>query len=494
MSNDIDFKVQIDALKDELIADIGSLVKIKSVRDMSSTAKGSPFGTGIRLAFDEFRRIAEDKGFSCRDFEGYAIDAQIGDGDEYVAVLGHLDTVEEIERGKWDTDPFRLVEKDGILYGRGVNDDKGPLLAGLYAAYILRKMGIPLKRSIRIIAGGAEETTWECMDHYFNKNSQPAFGFSPDGNFPIVNGEKGILNVRIDFSNEKEILTGSFPITRITSPTSGGFVCNQLEVEMSGEDWFGADRRKHEVHAPTKVNSSRVITYREGKVLWNYTEKKTLSRNPEKGENAIFDFLDDFNFQKLVLRPKDLTEKNKGNDENMKNPPGFCRVFEYIERYLYRDPYGKKLGLYSEDREMGRPSVCPSALVYEGRKAQLYLEIRYTKSITADEVLEKLETSLAPYMANLSVLKSRDLLYVPEDSGLVICLKAAYEKVMGEKAEVFTKGGASYARVLQTGVAFGPTFDGETANSHMENERISIASLLKATEIYCEALYLLAGK
>jgi predicted dipeptidase len=485
MNNQPDFKKEIERLKDELIADIGSLVEIKSVRDLSSQGKDSPFGTGIRRAFDRFREIAENKGFLCEDFGGYALHAKTGEAEEYIAILGHLDTVEEIELDQWDFDPFVLSEHEGILYGRGVNDDKGPLLAGMYAAYIIKQMGFPLKRSIRIIAGGAEETTWECMDHYFRVNSQPRYGFSPDGNFPIINGEKGILNVRIDFRSEEGGALKSLPIAKIISPTSGGFVCNQLEVEINGKN---LDR-----YVPLWDKASQIMTQNGEGILLNYTERKTLSRNPERGENAIFDFLDDFNIQSLSLHPIDEVKKDEHPGNTTKNPALF-RVLDYIEKYLYRDPYGKKLGLYSEDKEMGLPSVCPSALVYEEGKAVLYLEIRYTKSTTAEEILDKLETSLSPYGGMLSVSKTRKLLYVPEDSELIKALKTAYEKVTGEKAEVFTKGGASYARVLKEGVAFGPTFEGETANSHLENERISIASLLKATEIYCEALYLLACK
>lgn len=485
MNKEPDFKKEIEKLRDELISDIGTLVKIKSVRDMSSKGKGRPFGMGIRSAFDRFRMIAEDKGFFCEDFDGYAIHAKIGEADEYIAVLGHLDTVEEIELGQWNSDPFMLTENKGVLYGRGVNDDKGPLLAGLYAAYIIKQMGVPLKRSIRIIAGGAEETTWECMAHYFKLNQQPVYGFSPDGNFPIVNGEKGILNVRIDFAREEDTTIKSTPIVKISSPISGGFVCNQLEVEL--------EEVNHDVGILLEEKNSRTIMQNGDKILWKYNEKKILSRNPDRGGNAIFDFWDDFKVETLALRPFEVKKDNM-NFENMRNVPILHSVLDYIGKYLYRDPYGKKLGLYSEDKEMGLPSVCPSALVYEDGKAELYLEIRYTKLTTAEEILEKLKTSLSPYGGKISVTKAKKLLYVPEDSELIRSLKTAYEKVTGEKAEVFTKGGASYARVLEEGVAFGPTFDGEIANSHMENERISIVSLLKATEIYCEALYQLACK
>ena len=60
--------------------------------------------------------------------------------------------------------------------------------------------------------------------------------------------------------------------------------------------------------------------------------------------------------------------------------------------------------------------------------------------------------------ASLEVLRHKRLLYVDADSELIRALKRAYARVMDEEAQVFTKGGASYARVLDHGVAFGCDF------------------------------------
>ncbi|WP_322382440.1 M20/M25/M40 family metallo-hydrolase, partial [Clostridium perfringens] len=139
----------------------------------------------IRSAFDRFLKVANKLGFTCEDDEGYAVHAEIGEGEEYVGVLGHIDVVDIQNIGEWETEPFSMTIKNNKIFGRGVNDDKGPLIAVLYAAKILNDMNVKWKRRVRIIAGGAEETTWECMEHYFKNHEQPILGFSPDGNFPI---------------------------------------------------------------------------------------------------------------------------------------------------------------------------------------------------------------------------------------------------------------------------------------------------------------------
>src|ERR1700722_126103 len=50
-----------------------------------------------------------------------------------ILFYGHYDVVAaDANRQKWNTDPFQLTSIDGFLYGRGVTDNKGPVLAALY--------------------------------------------------------------------------------------------------------------------------------------------------------------------------------------------------------------------------------------------------------------------------------------------------------------------------------------------------------------------------
>ena len=159
------FEKKVQEYREEYLEDLARLVRIRSVREEETARPGAPLGSGIREAFDCFMEIGKRCGFSVRDFDGYACHLELGECEEYVGVLGHLDVVGILHPEQWKTSPFVLHQTpEGILYARGVSDDKGPLLAGLYAARILKEMKIPLKRSIRVIAGGAEETTGEGKD------------------------------------------------------------------------------------------------------------------------------------------------------------------------------------------------------------------------------------------------------------------------------------------------------------------------------------------
>jgi di- and tripeptidase len=55
-----------------------------------------------------------------------------------ILFYGHYDVIAaEDENRKWKHDPFALTGEGGYLYGRGVSDNKGPIMAAIYAAHEL---------------------------------------------------------------------------------------------------------------------------------------------------------------------------------------------------------------------------------------------------------------------------------------------------------------------------------------------------------------------
>ena len=95
------------------------------------------------------------------------------------------------------------------MYGRGTQDDKGPLLASLYAVKALMDAGVKFNKRVRFIFGTDEETLWRCINRYTEKEEMPSFGFSPDARFPVTYAEKGLLQLHLEGSNESGIrLTG----------------------------------------------------------------------------------------------------------------------------------------------------------------------------------------------------------------------------------------------------------------------------------------------
>ena len=197
-------EAQQEPLKKALI----ELVRIPSVCDEGGG--GYPFGESIDQALRKALQVAGDLGFKTQYGEGgYYGYAEIGEGKEMLGILGHLDVVPPGKLSDWDRDPFDPIEKDGMLFGRGTQDDKGPLLASLYAVKALMDAGVKFNKRIRFIFGTDEETLWRCINRYKEKEELPGFGFSPDSRFPVTYAEKGLLQLQLEGSNESGIkLTG----------------------------------------------------------------------------------------------------------------------------------------------------------------------------------------------------------------------------------------------------------------------------------------------
>ena len=154
------------ALESDMIETLQRWIRIPSVR-ADKSADNAPFGAEVRRALDvameDIRRI----GFVPRDIDGYCCDAEIGEGDETIAVLAHLDVVPEGDG--WDHDPYGAEIVDGRMYGRGVNDDKGPGVAAMFAMKAIVDAGIPLRRRCRLILGCDEECGMQDLKYYEEK-------------------------------------------------------------------------------------------------------------------------------------------------------------------------------------------------------------------------------------------------------------------------------------------------------------------------------------
>ena len=428
-----DYKDYIEYYEESFLKDLDSLIRIASVSDESNPVSNEPFGKNVADCFKQFSVIADRLGFEVENDDGYAISANVGSGSDYIGILGHLDVVEAQQTSLWKYSPYKLTIEDGILYGRGVSDDKGPLLANLYAVRILRDMGYKFNLPVRIIAGGAEETTWNCMKHYFENHSQPIMGYSPDGNFPIVNGELGILTIRVELECNPSVQLVCLPLGYYT-PNMG------------------------------KIN-------KDGKELV-FEGKSALTRHPERSDNPIFKLAD------YVMNHSYEYDNN------------ICVLAEDIIKH-FKDPYGKDCSIYYEDSVMGKTTVSIFNLKSSKNGYGYDLDIRYPKGCNASDILKTISNLV---QGKCSVIREKRCLYVDSNSELIKKLSSAYENIMNEKPSLLIKSGASYARVLDCGVAFGATFGDYDTKIHMPNENIRLKDLQKAMEIYCDSIRLLACK
>lgn len=449
----IDFKSEVLKIKDQMIEDIKMLCAIPSTQDDNTVAEFAPFGKANRQALDAMLKIGKRDGFKVEDVDGYAGHIDIGEGDETFGILGHLDVV-PVNKVGWDSDPFEVIIKDDKLYGRGVADDKGPLLAGYYAAKIINSLNLPVKMKIRVIFGCNEELGSRCVKYYFSKKPYPKMGFTPDASFPVVYGEKAGCEFVIEGNVEKSglIYLSAGNRANIVPETCEAVICGNYKQYVDSYKSF------------LSMNNLTGDIEEEG----NHTKlvlkgKSAHASTPEEGINAV------------VYLCKYLATVVANKLVNF--------ILEYLD-----DCNGKKLGI-DHVGVMGPLTLNLGIISYCKENFKITLDLRCPHDMDFDNMISKFQTVCANYGFN-ETHNIGEALYVDPDSKLIKTLHEAYVNVTGDTVnKPQTMGGGTYAKSMPNCVAFGAEFLGEDNLIHGNNENIKIESLLKATEIYCQAIY-----
>ena len=231
----------IEKNTDEAIQTLKSLISIKSVAGSAEQEKTSdgvkvyPFGKGVQEVFELALEKGGELGFeTCNvDDRGGHIEWKGEQADETMGMLAHLDVVPEGEG--WEHGPFSGDIEDGYIWGRGSMDDKGPLVAVLYAMKSLKDAGYEPAKNIRLIIGLDEETNWEGMDYYFSHMPKPDYGFSPDADFPVLNGEKGIMSFKIAAKIKRDTVKG-LELRKLSGGTAVNMVPASARAVVNDQD------------------------------------------------------------------------------------------------------------------------------------------------------------------------------------------------------------------------------------------------------------------
>jgi succinyl-diaminopimelate desuccinylase len=464
----MDFNKAIEALKDELISSTQEVIRIKSVED--DPQKGMPFGKGPYDALCYVLDLGEKLGFKAKNLDGYAGHLDFGEGEEVVGVLGHLDVVPEGDG--WTFPPYGAEIHDGKIYGRGSMDDKGPVMAALYSMKALKDSGVKLNKKIRLILGTNEETGWGCMHHYFANETPPNMAFTPDADFPVIHGEKGIIVFDLKYKLDS-LEDESFSLLSLKGGNAANMVPDYAEAIIkvdSIDKSIDALRR----YANEKGYQAD-IKEDNGNLKVSVKGKSAHGSTPEKGENAITYLLN-------------LLYSHFNGESSIYN------FLDWYEKSLAFKYNGENFGCEFEDELSGKLNLNVGVIKLVGEEIILSINIRYPISYKRKDVYDSIRTHLKGLPIEIIEGNSdKDPLYVPKDDILVQTLMKVYQEQTGDyEAEPLVIGGGTYARAMKNAVAFGPVFPGQEELAHQKDEFISIDNLVKLTQIYTHALYELA--
>lgn len=452
----MDIEQVITSNEKRLLTATSEIIKIRSVK--GNPLEGMPFGEGPAKALNFALNLAESFGLKTKNLDNYAGWAQWGEGDEMIGILVHLDVVPE--GSGWTFPPYGGEIHDGKIYGRGAIDDKGPAMAALFALKSLKDAGIKFSRRVRVIFGTDEESGSECMKYYLKHDEAPTMGFSPDANYPIINGEKGMLfftfTTSFDCEKEKQGV-------RLIS-FKGGHRSNMVPDYAQAHIIGNLDEMEDLVNsAKNTIPGNFEVEQKNDEIVIKSYGISAHASTPEKGKNACMLLAKLLGKVKLVKPQRDF--------------------IGFLNKMIGLDTTGKGFSVDFKDDISGALSFNVGIIECDENRATVTVNIRYPIKYKGEQIIKQIRKN-TPESINIENISDNKPHYVPEDNPMIQKLKDAYEKVTCEKAYCFSIGGGTYARMFNNCVAFGPNFPGKPELAHQTDEHIEVEDLLQNLRIY----------
>ena len=452
----------LDGHLDEIIADIDTLVSIPSTEDLAAAAPGAPYGPGPARALDAALGIAARLGLSPVNAEGYVGFADLPSGRvpeggrrKTIGIIGHVDVVPA--GPGWHFEAWKVTRHEGYLVGRGVMDDKGPLMIALHALRFLHELGLEdpeeaLPYDTRVIFGANEETNMNDVAYYREHFEDPDFLFTPDAEFPVGYGEKGIFQAWL--------------VSRPILPEEAGI------QDIKG----GAAMNAVPGQAGARVRGMEPLVV---------IGQSAHAAKPETGISAILKLIE------VLLEEPYASVLGEGERDFL------AMVARVTGRFDGRD-----IGLDARDDMFGPLTLVggvlgiePAPEAGEGAfRLVQSIDIRYPTTATSEWIRRTLADEAAAAGAVLRVGKLEEPYLTAVDGPELGALISAYRSVSGDDdAQPFTMGGGTYARRFPNAVSFGmerpwieePAWVG---GMHGPDEAVSLEAVRLAFKVYATAL------
>lgn len=453
----------IDAHTEEMVEDIFTLCRINSER--APYEEGMPYGKGAATALAAALAMAEKYGFAINNYDNYVGTADMNDKEKQLDILAHLDVVPAGEGWKV-TEPFEPILKDGMLYGRGTADDKGPAVAALYAMRAVKELGIPLTKNVRLILGTDEECGSSDIEHYYSVEKEAPMTFSPDADFPVTNVEKGRLEGHF---------TGSFvpsaALPRLVSIDTG-IKANVVPGKANGVvEGFDVET----------LNAAAAQTEKETGVKFSFEMEDGLTKVTAIGEGAHAAFLHGGNNALTGL----LTFfKNLSFAE--------CEQITMVRGLLalmpHKDTRGTAMGIDMEDEISGELTIAFSMLKVTDSTLEGVFDSRCPVCANKENVLYVVRDKMAAIGIKLENQDMTKPHHVDGNSHFVQTLLRVYEDYTGLEGKCQYTGGGTYVHDLEHGVAFGAALPGTDNRMHGADEVAVLAELVVSAKIFAQVI------
>ena len=441
----------IDKNFDDMLFKLGQIIRIPSIG--SEAKPGMPYGEKCTEVLKKFLELASEEGFYTKNHDNYVGTIEYNKKPAKLGVLCHLDVV-PVNKDEWTYDPFITEVHNGRIYGRGTVDNKGPAIAVLFALKALKESGTDLTHNVRFIVGCDEERGSSDIEHYMKTEKMPPMVFTPDGDYPVINIEKGMLRLRfsrnITMKHIKSIFGGS--VVNAVPDVAAAFI-----AEFSPDDIKGS-------------NENIIISQENGGVRVTYKGLAAHASTPTLGDNAITGLIE-------FLKQQDI-------DDNEKNI--LTKLGDY---FPHNDTAGTGLGIQISDNKSGDLTGVLSIINYSDEVFECKMDIRYPVTGNKDIIISRVRERLSSAGFDLFIDFANNPHIVDENSEFIKTLLDVYHEQTGFETYCKAIGGGTYVHDIEGGVAFGAEFPGEINNMHGNDESITLESLRLNTKIIANAIY-----
>lgn len=453
----------IDGKKDDIIRDLIEIASIKSVSDSEDIVK--PFGQGCIDVLDAMLKKGRDAGFATQNYENYvgSITYEVGaPQEETIGLWAHLDVVPEGEG--WLSEPYQPVIRDGLLFGRGVGDNKSAAIGSFYIQQALRELEIPLKHNVKLFLGTNEEKGMADVKYYVKNYPVPKFSLVPDAGFPGMCGEFGRIEYDLlsknalseDFIN---LYAGS--VFNIIPNKATAVIKKDCGIDVSSIPKDGYEVvLKEDVIEITSFGVSKHAAMPEGSV------------------NAIY------KLTRLLAALPGIKAEDK-------------EILEFLTA-VNEDSYGTTLGFAMTDEISGQTVSSGTVLRYESGHVRLTNDCRHCVTDSSERILMKIEETAANNSFVLETKAQSNPYHLDKSSKEIQTIQRVYQEYTGEDGEVRIGKGGTYAGKIPMAVATGICIRGNLkvpdyiepghGGAHQPDEFLPIANYIEGIKLLAAIL------